>query len=173
MLKIRKRQAQAAAFGVESGSQHAGLRSWQHLKLAEIRNAFIAAKRAELETIGFFILGLPGDTEETMDETIRFACELDPDIANFFVATPYPGTPMYELIKAEGKLLSEDWDDFFILDGKARFEYEGLPTELVESKWREAYRRFYLRPARLGKLALKKQRGLIFRVWCVSALRYS
>jgi radical SAM superfamily enzyme YgiQ (UPF0313 family) len=61
-----------------------------------IRQAFKNAKAAGIETIGFFIIGLPGDTRETMQKTIDFAIELDPMIANFSMMTPYPARS-YEL----------------------------------------------------------------------------
>jgi anaerobic magnesium-protoporphyrin IX monomethyl ester cyclase len=147
-----------AAFGVESGNQQI-LDSVvdKHLTLDQVRSAFKAARAVGMETIGFFIVGLPGETEETMDDTIRFACELDPVVANFSIATPFPGTQMYETVKAQGHLLAETWDDFVFFEGKARFEMPGLPAELVERKWKEAYRRFYLRPKRIaGTLARKE-----------------
>jgi radical SAM superfamily enzyme YgiQ (UPF0313 family) len=147
-----------AAFGVESGNQQI-LDSvvYKHLTLDQVRLAFKAARAVGMETIGFFIVGLPGETEETMDDTIRFACELDPVVANFSIATPFPGTQMYETVKAQGHLLAETWDDFVFFEGKARFEMPGLPAELVERKWKEAYRRFYLRPRRIaGTLARKE-----------------
>jgi len=141
-----------AAFGVESGNQ-AILDTVvdKHLTLEQVRSAFSAARAVGMETIGFFIVGLPGETEETMEDTIRFACELDPVVANFSIATPFPGTQMYETVKAEGRVLAETWDDFVFFEGKARFEMPGLPAELVERKWKEAYRRFYLRPKRIAR----------------------
>jgi radical SAM superfamily enzyme YgiQ (UPF0313 family) len=147
-----------AAFGVESGNQ-AILDSVvdKHLTLDQVRAAFKAAKAVDLETIGFFIIGLPGETEQTIDETIRFACELDPVVANFSIATPFPGTQMYETVKAEGRMLAKSWDDFVFFEGKARFEMPGLPAELVERKWKEAYRRFYLRPRRVARTVARKE----------------
>jgi anaerobic magnesium-protoporphyrin IX monomethyl ester cyclase len=149
------------AFGVESGNQKI-LDSVvdKHLTLDQVRSAFKAARAVDLETIGFFIVGLPGETEETMDDTIRFACELDPVVANFSIATPFPGTQMYETVKAQGHLLAETWDDFVFFEGKARFEMPGLPAELVERKWREAYRRFYLRPKRIARTLARKETWL-------------
>jgi radical SAM superfamily enzyme YgiQ (UPF0313 family) len=150
-----------AAFGVESGNQQI-LDSVvdKHLTLDQVRSAFGAAQAVGLETIGFFIVGLPGETEATMDETIRFACELDPVVANFSIATPFPGTQMYDTVKAEGKILAETWDDFVFFEGKARFEMPGLPAELVERKWKEAYRRFYLRPRRVARTLARKETWL-------------
>jgi anaerobic magnesium-protoporphyrin IX monomethyl ester cyclase len=150
-----------AAFGVESGNQ-AILDSVvdKHLTLDQVRSAFKAARTVGMETIGFFIVGLPGETKETMDDTIRFACELDPVVANFSIATPFPGTHMYQTVKAEGRMLAETWDDFVFFEGKARFEMPGLPAELVERKWKEAYRRFYLRPKRIARTLMRKETWL-------------
>lgn len=138
------------AFGVESGNQRIlddviG----KHLTLAQVRAAFRAARAAGMETIGFFIIGLPGENEETIEDTIRFACELDPLVANFSMATPFPGTRMYETVKREGRLLVRDYDDYAFFEGKAAFEMPGLPAQLVQRKWKEAYRRFYWRPKRV------------------------
>jgi anaerobic magnesium-protoporphyrin IX monomethyl ester cyclase len=146
------------AFGVESGNQ-AILDSVvdKHLTLDQVRAAFRAARAVGLETIGFFIIGMPGETEETMEDTIRFACELDPVVANFSIATPFPGTEMYEVVRANGHILADTWDDYVFFEGKARFEMPGMPAELVERKWKEAYRRFYLRPGRIGRTLLRKQ----------------
>jgi anaerobic magnesium-protoporphyrin IX monomethyl ester cyclase len=149
------------AFGVESGNQ-AILDAVvdKHLTLDQVRSAFRAARAVGLETIGFFIIGLPGETEATMDDTIRLACELDPLVANFSIATPFPGTQMYDTVKAQGHLLAETWDDFVFFEGKARFEMPGLPADLVERKWKEAYRRFYLRPSRIARTLTRKETWL-------------
>ena len=149
------------AFGVESGNQ-AILDSviGKHLKLDQIRAAFKAAKKVGLETIGFFIIGLPGETEQTMDETIRFACELDPVVANFSIATPFPGTELYRMVEQQGRILVHDYDEFVFFEGKARFEMDSLPAELVERKWKEAYRRFYLRPHRVARTMTRKETWL-------------
>lgn len=159
----RMRQAGCirTAFGVESGNQQI-LDSIIHkqLTLDQVRAAFRAAKKVGMETIGFFIIGMPGETEETMEDTIRFAIELDPLVANFSMATPFPGTELYEIVKREGKILAEDWDDFLFYEGKARFAMPGLPAELVERKWREAYRRFYMRPKRVLRTLARKQTWL-------------
>ncbi|GAF99171.1 unnamed protein product, partial [marine sediment metagenome] len=120
----------------------------------DVRQAFRNARRAGLQTIGFFIFGLPGDNEESMEDTIRLALELDPDLANFMIAAPFPGTELYEMVLEEGELFSHDWRDFAIHDEKARFAIGELTAELVERKWHEAYRRFYLRPSRLLRKGL-------------------
>lgn len=138
-------------FGVESGNQKVLDSIKKKQTLDEVRRAFRQARAAGLQTMGFFIFGLPADTEETMEDTIRFALELDPDLANFMIAAPYPGTELWEIARRDGRLFSLDWRDYAIHDEKARYELPTLPPELVERKWHQAYRRFYLRPGRIWR----------------------
>ena len=62
---------------------------------------------------GCFILGLPGETKETVEQTIRYACDIDPDTIQVSLPAPYPGTELYEQATANGWLVSEDlaWSD--------------------------------------------------------------
>ena len=118
-----------------------------------VRQAFKWCKQAGIQTMGFFILGMPTETEETMENTIKFAIELDPDLANFMIAAPYPGTKLWDIVSREGNIFSHDWSDFAIQESRAHYEIGDVTAELVERKWHEAYRRFYIRPARVWKRA--------------------
>jgi anaerobic magnesium-protoporphyrin IX monomethyl ester cyclase len=159
--RMREAGCIRAAFGVESGNQRI-LDTVIHkqLTLDQVRAAFRAAKAVGMQTIGFFIIGLPGETEETMEDTIRFACELDPVVANFSMATPFPGTRMYQQVMESGRLLVHDWHEFAFFENKAQFETDEMPAELVERKWREAYRRFYLRPHRVARTLARRRTWL-------------
>ena len=163
--RMKSAGCKRTAFGVESGNQVVLNGIDKKLDLAEVCAAFRAARKVGMETIGFFMIGLPGDTEATMDETIRLACELDPVVANFSMTTPFPGTTLYEQIteaerQGRGRLLITDWDNFIFLEGRARYELDGLTAELQERKWKEAYRRFYLRPKRVLQTLLRKSTWL-------------
>ncbi len=147
--KLKKAGLKRTAFGVESGDPDVLLSIDKKIDHDTIRQAFKNAKAVGLETIGFFIIGLPGETEESMEQTIKFACEVDPLIANFSMMTPYPGTKVYEIAKRQGKLLLSDWEDYVFFDGRARYELGDMTAEMIERKWKEAYRRFYLRPKRI------------------------
>ncbi len=139
-------------FGVESGDENiikSVIKKAQTLD--QVRAAFRNAKAAGIETMGFFIFGMPGETEETMEKTIRFALELDPDVANFMMAAPYPGTELWDLLQREGRIYARHWDELAIHSDHAHFEYGTLNPELVERKWHAAYRRFYLRPRRIAQ----------------------
>lgn len=153
--KLKHAGLKRTAFGVESGDPDVLLSIDKKIDHNTIRQAFVNAKKVGLETIGFFIIGLPGDTEESMERTIQFACEVDPMIANFSMMTPYPGTKVYEIAKRQGRLLLDDWEDYVFFDGKARYELGDMTADVVERKWKEAYRRFYLRPHRIVKTLLR------------------
>ena len=145
-------------FGVESGDPTI-LRNVikKSQSLDQVRNAFRWAKDAGLQTMGFFIFGMPQETEETMEKTIKFALELDPDLANFMLATPYPGTEMYDVIEKYGNIFANEWQDYAIQSDKARFSMPGYDPDMVVRKWKEAYRRFYLyRPKRVWQKVNKK-----------------
>lgn len=139
-------------FGVENGDEQMlrnVIKKGQTVDM--VREAFKNAKAAGLQTMGFFIFGMPGDNEETMEKTIQLALELDPKLANFLLAAPFPGTAMYDMIKKGGEVFADTWGEYAIHDQKARFRmHENYDEALVLRKWREAYRRFYLyRPERV------------------------
>ncbi|MBI3734751.1 MAG: radical SAM protein [Chloroflexi bacterium] len=149
--KMKAAGCKRVAFGVETGDENILISIDKRINHQTIRQAFKNAKKVGLETMGFFIIGLPGDTAETMEKTIKFAIELDPLVANFSMMTPYPGTTVYEIATQKGRMLMKDWDDYVFFEGKARYELGDMTAELVERKWKEAYRRFYLRPSRVAK----------------------
>jgi len=102
------------------------------------------AKKAGLTVRCTFMFGNPGETEETMDETIRYSIQLDPDIALYNTTTPYPGTEMFDWAKQKGYLRTENWDNYD-LDEPVML----LPTlsvEKIKIKHKQAFYRFYFRP---------------------------
>jgi len=156
LARLKAAGLKRTAFGVETGDEQMIIKIDKHVDHNTIRQAFKNAKAAGIETIGFFIIGLPGDTRETMQKTIDFAIELDPMIANFSMMTPYPGTIVYEQVKRNGRFLVQDWDDYVFFDSKARYEMGDLTAELMEEMYRKAYRQFYWRPKYIVRAMQRK-----------------
>ncbi|HKE00458.1 MAG TPA: B12-binding domain-containing radical SAM protein [Planctomycetota bacterium] len=114
----------------------------------EVRTGFARARAAGLRTVGTFIIGLPEETEESIQRTVDYAIELGMDFASFNVAVPRFGTPFRRDAIAQG-----------VADPAARMMDQGgatasMPTltlsrERMEALKRRAIRRFYLRPSYL------------------------
>ncbi len=140
-------------FGLESGNQELLDNIKKRTTLDMIRKSVKIVKDAGIEVRGSFIFGLPGETPEMGEKTIDFAIEVDPDYAQFSIATPFPGTELYETVDKWGKM-NENYKDFhiftpvFVPDG-----YES--AEQLQAMQRKAFRKFYFRPKYIIKRASK------------------
>jgi radical SAM superfamily enzyme YgiQ (UPF0313 family) len=83
-------------FGIESGNPEILQKTAKHINLDQVRQAIEWTEDAGIMSKGYFILGLPGDNERTMNETIEFAASLPLSEAMFSIATPFPGTELWE-----------------------------------------------------------------------------
>ena len=104
------------------------------------------AKKAKLSTGGFFILGHPFETKDTIRDTIDFAVKLNTDTVSFGVMTPYPGTEVARMAeKEEGgyRLLSHNWSDYNKQTGQV-LELEGVTKEALQKYQLVAYIKFYI-----------------------------
>jgi radical SAM superfamily enzyme YgiQ (UPF0313 family) len=110
------------------------------------------AKSLGIAIHGTFILGLPGETRETIAETIRFAAEIDPDTIQVSLAAPYPGTALYAEAQRNGWLETED-----LVDGSgvqvSAIGYPHLSRPEIFRSVDQFYRRFYFRPRKMVSLA--------------------
>lgn len=95
-----------------------------------------------IKVIGFFILGLPDDTEETIKQTIAYSRKLNPDFANFTICTPIPGTPFYESMKP--RLISKNWEDYD--NFHVVFKHKNLSKERLLELQEKAITGYYFRP---------------------------
>lgn len=132
-------------FGIESGVPRILESLDKRITLEQARTAVATAKQAGLEVGAYFMLGNVGETAADMDATIDFAMSLDLDLAQFTIATPYPGTVMYEQVKQGGTMLIDSWEELASY-GRLVFTMGELTPELVSEKYRRALRRFYFRP---------------------------
>jgi radical SAM superfamily enzyme YgiQ (UPF0313 family) len=150
------------SLGIESESDEVRKDMLKRLDRQKIQAAFRNMRQAGIKSFAFFIFGYPGETAQSLEQTTRYAIELDPDFANFYPAVPYPGTELYAKVKRDGLLVSEDWSkmeySYYLLRGN------GLDEPVVMSAINRAKRRFFLRPSYLARhardlsrLALTKQ----------------
>ena len=83
------------SIGVESGSQKMLDNIGKKITLDDIRNTVKILKKNKIKIYNYFVIGLPWETEETVEETIKFAIELDSNFISFYTATPLPGTKYF------------------------------------------------------------------------------
>lgn len=101
---------------------------------------------------GTFILGLPGETLETIEETINYAKEIDPHTIQVSLAAPYPGTFLYRQATENGWF---DGSDHLLTDGGnqiAQLSYPHLHASVIFDKVEEFYKRFYFRPSKIWSI---------------------
>jgi radical SAM superfamily enzyme YgiQ (UPF0313 family) len=131
------------SFGIESGNDRVLNSIHKRHQIKQVKNAVTLAKACGLEVRGSFILGFPEDTVETMNQTMQFSQELKLDLASFYIATPYPGTEMFEWAKRNGQLTA-DWSQYD--QSHCCMKIPHADCETVEHLYRKAWRSFYLRP---------------------------
>lgn len=151
MLKIMKKAGcWQISYGVESGSQRLLDLIQKGATKEKIRESFLLTKKTGITIRAFYMLGLPTETEKESMETIKFAKELDTLWAQFTVTIPYPGTPMFNQLDAEGKIRHYDWTDYNTWGGwagkKLPYVPEGRTEEEIKSLQKKAIRHFYMRP---------------------------
>ncbi|TKJ41601.1 hypothetical protein CEE37_03280 [candidate division LCP-89 bacterium B3_LCP] len=132
------------SYGIESGVQDILDGIKKDVTIAEIEESIKLTRSVGFQIAGHFVLGLPGETKETLHKTYNFACSLDLDYAQFYCASPWPGSEFYRMAKAENWLASDNWDDYE--QDKSVTNYPGLSAEEITRFRNRATRRFYLRP---------------------------
>ncbi len=113
----------------------------------------------DIQVHGTFMVGLPGETRESIEASIRFACELDPDTIQVSLATPYPGTEFYDLCREKGYL-----QDDALVHGQTGYQqcvvdYPGLAAAEIFQAVPQFYRRFYFRPSYMARAAMVMMRN--------------
>ena len=140
------------SIGVESGSQEILNNIGKKITLDDIRNTVKILKKNKIKIYNYFVIGLPWETEKTVEETIKFAIELDSNFISFYTATPLPGT-RYFAYAMMNNLVTE------ILDFSSAYYFPAvrsheLSKERIFELHKLAVKRFYLRPKFIIKTLL-------------------
>ena len=152
ILKLmRKAGCVQIAYGIESGDEAVLKRVKKQLTIAQVEQAVWNTKAANIESIGLFMLGLPGDTAQTMRKTIDLSKRLPFAFAQFAITTPFPGSELYYELVREKKIDPYAWDQFSqyasLSSGKEELVYvpDGLTVADLYRWQKTALREFYLR----------------------------
>jgi anaerobic magnesium-protoporphyrin IX monomethyl ester cyclase len=134
------------AWGLESGNKEILAHARKGVDPDRARQSLMLAREAGISNWGYFIIGLPGETEETIRQTIAFSKSLPLDIALFHIAAPYPGTPFFtEVVKNGWFRKGVRWEEVD-MDESTVLDYPGLPAERLEYWQKRAFREWAFRP---------------------------
>lgn len=144
-------------YGIESGDQDVLDSVSKKANVEQAKNAVRWTKEAGVLVQGLFILGLPQDTKESCQRTIDFALKLDPDIAKFNLAMPYPGSQFYEDYGKDKKNGEEfcSWIDWTDHDGDLLFVPQKMTSDQLRFMQRLAMFKFYVRPKVIWRFIFK------------------
>lgn len=146
-------------FGVESGTEEGLISIKKQCTLQQVRDAFEMCRLVNMETLGYFMIGLPGETREQMLETIRFTKSVKPNFLHFTVLTPFPETQIWrDLIKNGDRRAEKAWHDYAknpsgAFDPPTANEY--ITKEELFEICTAGYKEFYFRPKYMLKEFLK------------------
>ncbi len=134
------------SWGIESGNEQILQHARKGADPEKAERALQWARKAGIKNWGYFIIGLPGETDETVRETIEFSKRLPLDIALFHVAAPYPGTPFFFEVVENGWFRPGTRWEHVDMDKGTVLDYPNLPAERLLYWQRRAFREWAFRP---------------------------
>ena len=150
-------------FGVESGNQDLLNKMKKGYRLEKAYEIFDYCNKIGLKTHAHVMVGVPGETKETVEQTIKYVKRLDPTTASFGICTPYPGSRLFDEVAAKApEIKTTAYISLANLHSQANYNkyYTNLDGKVIEKYVRIAYRRFYLRINKIFDIIFKNVRNL-------------
>ena len=146
LKQLRDNGLRLLLVGFESGNQPILDGIKKGIKLEVARKFMENCHKLGITVHGTFIIGLPNETRETIEETVRFACEISPHTIQVSIAAPYPGTELYRQAQANGWFTNAN--SLVANSGiqMSSLQYPNLSSTEIEDAVEQLYRRFYFRP---------------------------
>jgi radical SAM superfamily enzyme YgiQ (UPF0313 family) len=148
--------------GYESGNQQILINIKKGLRVERAKRFAADCRDLGIAVHGTFIIGLPGETRETIQETIRFAREVNPHTIQVSVAAPYPGTELYRQARENGWLPDDDEGATLVSGGGTQLAALSYPdlghTEILDSV-DAFYKRFYFRASKIAEMSAEMVRS--------------
>lgn len=153
--KMKEAGCRELLVGFESGDQGMLDMMNKRITLQQMRDFVKTAHKAGLVIHGCFVLGLPGETRESMEKTINTALELNIDTVQFSAAMPFPGTKYYAICEEKGLIKADSWRDWLDEGEQSTVvEYPNLSKEEIKQYVDKGLKKFYLRPSYMVKYLL-------------------
>lgn len=159
MLKsLKKAGCQAIHYGVESGNDKILKAIKKGFTTKKAKETFYLTKKHKIDTLAYFMIGLPSETLSDIQNTFDLAKNINPDYAHFTIFSPYPRTELYYLGLEKGIIKKDLWKEFAqnpLIEFKIPIWEENFTREQLYKKIVALYKNFYLRPSYIIKRGLK------------------
>lgn len=156
ITNMKKAGCHMMSFGIESGSPKMLKIIRKGTTIEQATKTLKLVRKHGIDSSASFVLGVPGETPETFQQTINFAIKLNPTYAQFFRVVPFPGTDLFHLAESEG-LLEEgfSWERFNEMSKTPLIKLDTFSVEALNTFTKVAFKKFYLRPSKMFEYAMK------------------
>ncbi|MFA4941967.1 MAG: radical SAM protein [Patescibacteria group bacterium] len=144
LKKMKQAGCILLGLGIESANQEVLDKAKKGIDIEKIKKAIEMVKKAGISSMGHFVFGLVGDTKESAEKTMKFACNSGVDYAQFYCAIPYPKTELGKIAKENNWIETEDYSEFDLT--KSVMRNKDLTSQQIKKFRDKAYRKFYFRP---------------------------
>ncbi|MCM8784552.1 MAG: radical SAM protein, partial [Candidatus Omnitrophica bacterium] len=158
--------------GVETADREILKTIKKNITLEQVFEAVNIIKKEKIKVMTHFILGLPGETKETVRKTLDFVLKLNPDYMALGIATPHPGTSFYDFLEKNNYLKTKDWSKYDPLQEPV-YDYPEISGKEIYKALSYIYRRFYLRPEYISKRIISIRNLRDFRRGVIDFLGFS
>lgn len=140
LKKMKKAGTYFMGIAVETGSARLQKVIRKNLDLAKVKKVIDITSRLKITTVGFFMIGFPGETKKELQATVDFACNSKLNFASFFIVTPFKGTELWEMCQTKmQEFAGPEFHDYH----RNKFNLTDLDDSEFFSIKHRAYRRFY------------------------------
>lgn len=147
LKKLKKAKFRLLRFGVESGCQSILDAMNKRYKVNQIKEAFKLAHKVGIAVTACIVIGYPGETHETFEETLRLLNEIKPTAADFYIALPIVGTELYKIALENGYIIDNgDWSNWTFLPKQPVLNTPYLSSRELKLLLKKAYIKFYFDP---------------------------
>ena len=145
ILPLMKRAGcESIQYGIECGEENM-LKRFKNFNKTSVRRAIVLTDKNDIKAHGYFMIGLPGESKDTIKETIEFARSLPLYSAGFTTVTPFPGSDLWDYCMQNDLILTKDWSKYD-LKGSSVVKYPNFTSEEILQSQKRAFQSFYLRP---------------------------
>ena len=162
-FKMKEAGCTSLTFGLESGDQEILNNLKKHATLQQAKQAIDCAKKAKIKIVANFMVGNPGETKESINNTIKFMKEIDPDYVNIAFTTALPGTELWDQAGKNNWIRYKDYSSVHYED--IQMNATNISDEELRKSLNMMYRKFYFRPRYILKRAMKLSLPEIKNSW--------